>query len=105
MYWAMTITGFFAGCFRRGNGREFYILKHALCATFAAREKPCFRRETSAGQGSVIGSGGGFPDGHPFGPDRHAAFFAEFPSRGVDRRVRLAETRAATRAELESFHT
>jgi acetoin utilization protein AcuC len=47
----------------------------------------------------------GFPDGHPFGQDRHAAFYAEFSSRGLDRRVRLAETRAATRAELESFHT
>jgi acetoin utilization protein AcuC len=47
----------------------------------------------------------GFPDGHPFGPDRHAAFFAEFSARGLDKRVRLMETRAATRAELESFHT
>jgi len=47
----------------------------------------------------------GFPDGHPFGQDRHAAFFAEFSARGLDRRVRLVETRAATRAELESFHT
>ena len=47
----------------------------------------------------------GFPDGHPFGQDRHAAFFAEFSARGLDRRVRLVETRAATRAELELFHT
>jgi acetoin utilization protein AcuC len=47
----------------------------------------------------------GFGDGHPFGPDRHAAFFAEFTARGLDKRVRLAETRAATRDELESFHT
>jgi acetoin utilization protein AcuC len=47
----------------------------------------------------------GFPDGHPFGPDRHAAFLAEFSARGLDKRVRLMETRAATRAELESFHT
>jgi acetoin utilization protein AcuC len=47
----------------------------------------------------------GFGDGHPFGPDRHAAFFAEFAARGLDRRVRIMETRAATRAELESFHT
>jgi acetoin utilization protein AcuC len=46
----------------------------------------------------------GFPDGHPFGQDRHAAFFAEFAARGLDKRVRLMETRAATRAELESFH-
>jgi acetoin utilization protein AcuC len=47
----------------------------------------------------------GFPDGHPFGIDRHAAFYAEFSARGLDKRVRLAETRAATRAELQSFHT
>ncbi len=47
----------------------------------------------------------GFGDGHPFGPDRHAAFFAEFSARGLDKRVRLCETRAATRAELEYFHT
>jgi acetoin utilization protein AcuC len=47
----------------------------------------------------------GFPDGHPFGSDRHAAFYAEFSARGLDKRVRLSETRAATRAELQSFHT
>jgi acetoin utilization protein AcuC len=47
----------------------------------------------------------GFPDGHPFGLDRHAAFYAEFMARGLDKRVRLVETRAATRAELQSFHT
>ena len=47
----------------------------------------------------------GFGDGHPFGPDRHTAFFAEFTRRGLDRRVRIAETRAATREELQSFHT
>jgi acetoin utilization protein AcuC len=47
----------------------------------------------------------GFPDGHPFGPDRHAAFYAEFTARGLDKRVRLVETRAASREELQSFHT
>jgi acetoin utilization protein AcuC len=47
----------------------------------------------------------GFGDGHPFGPDRHAAFIAEFSARGLDKRVRLIETRAATREELQSFHT
>jgi acetoin utilization protein AcuC len=47
----------------------------------------------------------GFGEGHPFGPDRHAAFFAEFAARGLDKQVRIMETRAATRAELESFHT
>jgi acetoin utilization protein AcuC len=47
----------------------------------------------------------GFGDGHPFGPDRHAAFLAEFAARGLDKRVRIMETRAATREELLSFHT
>ena len=47
----------------------------------------------------------GFPDGHPFGLDRHAAFYAEFTARGLDKRVRLVETRAASREELQSFHT
>jgi acetoin utilization protein AcuC len=47
----------------------------------------------------------GFGDGHPFGPDRHAAFMGEFASRGLDRQVRVVETRAATRDELEAFHT
>src|SRR3954451_9480769 len=47
----------------------------------------------------------GFGDGHPFGPDRHAAFLAEFNARGLDKQVRTMETRAASRDELESFHT
>jgi acetoin utilization protein AcuC len=47
----------------------------------------------------------GFGDGHPFGPDRHAAFMHEFAARGLDHRVRVLDARAATRAELETFHT
>jgi acetoin utilization protein AcuC len=47
----------------------------------------------------------GFPNGHPFGSDRHAAFYAEFAARGIDKQVRIMETRAATREELQSFHT
>ena len=47
----------------------------------------------------------GFPDGHPFGPDRHDAFMAELdrsPKAGsvVKRRARLAR-----REEIEYFHT
>ena len=37
----------------------------------------------------------GFGDGHPFGPDRHAAFVREFGQRGLDRRVRVLEPRDA----------
>ncbi len=47
----------------------------------------------------------GFGDGHPFGTDRHAAFYREFESRGLDRQVRLLPTRAASREDLLSFHT
>ncbi len=47
----------------------------------------------------------GFPDGHPFGPDRHDAFIGTLErSPAVDRLTRRA-ARAATRAELEYFHT
>ena len=47
----------------------------------------------------------GFGDGHPFGPDRHAAFVREFEARGLDRRVRILEPREATHEELIAFHT
>lgn len=47
----------------------------------------------------------GFGEGHPFGLDRHAAFMREFETRGLDRRVRMAEPRAATDEELLAFHT
>jgi acetoin utilization protein AcuC len=47
----------------------------------------------------------GFGDGHPFGPDRHAAFLREFEARGLHRRSQLLEPRDATEEELLSFHT
>lgn len=47
----------------------------------------------------------GFGQGHPFGPDRWAAFMREFERRGLDARCQLGATRRATRAELELFHT
>ena len=47
----------------------------------------------------------GFGDGHPFGPDRHAAFLREFESRGLHRRVQVLEPRDASLEELLSFHT
>jgi len=47
----------------------------------------------------------GFGDGHPFGPDRLAAFVREFEARGLDRRVRLLEPRSATDDELRAFHS
>jgi acetoin utilization protein AcuC len=46
----------------------------------------------------------GFPDGHPFGPDRHDVFWRELVGSGLDRRVVQLAPRRATRAELELFH-
>src|SRR5579864_7401150 len=47
----------------------------------------------------------GFADGHPFGPDRHAAFVRELEQRGLPRQVVTLEPRDATSAELQLFHT
>jgi len=47
----------------------------------------------------------GFGGGHPFGPDRHAAFVREFAARGLDRRVTVLEPRSASDEELRAFHT
>jgi acetoin utilization protein AcuC len=47
----------------------------------------------------------GFGEGHPFGPDRLAAFLREFSARGLPQRVTQLEPRAASDAELGSFHT
>jgi acetoin utilization protein AcuC len=46
----------------------------------------------------------GFPDGHPFGPDRHDAFWRELVAGGLDQLVLLLAPRRASRAELELFH-
>jgi acetoin utilization protein AcuC len=47
----------------------------------------------------------GFGDGHPFGPDRLAAFVREFSARGLPQRVAVLEPRNATEQELRSFHS
>lgn len=47
----------------------------------------------------------GFGEGHPFGTDRHGAFYREFEARGLDRLTEVQETRAATDQELLAFHT
>jgi acetoin utilization protein AcuC len=46
----------------------------------------------------------GFPEGHPFGPDRHGAFLREFQQRGLDARVQVLEPRDALIGELQLFH-
>jgi acetoin utilization protein AcuC len=47
----------------------------------------------------------GFGDGHPFGPDRLAAFMREFSARGLPQRVTVLEPRGASDQELRSFHS
>ena len=46
-----------------------------------------------------------FGDGHPFGPDRLAAFMREYEARGLDRRVQVLEPRTASEEELRAFHS
>ncbi|MEE8118573.1 MAG: acetoin utilization protein AcuC [Gammaproteobacteria bacterium] len=47
----------------------------------------------------------GFGDGHPFGPDRQAAFIAEFESRELHTRCQLLDPVAVDTKVLECFHT
>ena len=47
----------------------------------------------------------GFPNGHPFGPDRHGAFMARLEQSPVAAKLVRKSARQATRAELEYFHT
>jgi acetoin utilization protein AcuC len=47
----------------------------------------------------------GFPDGHPFGPDRYGAFMTELERSSVAPSLVRKPPRLATRAELEYFHT
>ncbi|HYC45821.1 MAG TPA: hypothetical protein VED01_10085 [Burkholderiales bacterium] len=46
----------------------------------------------------------GFPNGHPFGPDRQDAFWREADKQGLPKRVSLQGSRAATHEEIERFH-
>jgi acetoin utilization protein AcuC len=47
----------------------------------------------------------GFPDGHPFGPDRHAAFMAEVERSPAFGELEILEPGAATRSTIEQFHS
>ncbi len=47
----------------------------------------------------------GFPNGHPFGPDRMAAFQGEFRARGLASRCLAGSSRLATDEELLLFHS
>ena len=47
----------------------------------------------------------GFGEGHPFGPDRLAAFWTEAQAQGLDRQLIQCLPGSATRELLECFHT
>ncbi len=47
----------------------------------------------------------GFGEGHPFGPDRQAAFQRAFEQRGLDRQTRVLPATAGTYEQLARFHT
>ena len=47
----------------------------------------------------------GFGEGHPFGPDRLAAFWTEAQAQGLDRQLIQCLPGSATRDLLERFHT
>jgi acetoin utilization protein AcuC len=60
--------------------------------------------EVSLYVGEALGKYG-FPNGHPFGPDRQDAFWKEAVMQGLDKRVKLREPRAAAREEIRRFHS
>src|SRR5512135_421441 len=62
------------------------------------------RTEVSLFVGDALGKYG-FPDGHPFGPDRQDAFWQEAVTQKLDRQVELRGPREAARDEIERFHT
>lgn len=47
----------------------------------------------------------GFPAGHPLGVDRQGSFLREAASQGLLDRVSMQASRAATRGEMERFHS
>ena len=61
------------------------------------------RRDTLLVAGDKIARYG-FGEGHPFGLDRHDVFIRELKAEELESEVNVEEPRAATRAELETFH-
>ena len=47
----------------------------------------------------------GFPNGHPFGPDRQEAFWKEALKQGLDKRAAITDPRVASMEEIHRFHT
>jgi acetoin utilization protein AcuC len=69
-----------------------------------------FGSERPAGEPMIVITGPeiaayGFPNGHPFGTDRHDAFVAELARSPAAARVEHRRAREATREEIQYFHT
>ena len=47
----------------------------------------------------------GFPNGHPFGPDRQDAFWKEAVKQGLDKRAAITDPHRAKAEEIHRFHT
>lgn len=62
------------------------------------------KSEVSLYVGETLGKYG-FPNGHPFGPDRQDAFWKEAVKQDLNRSVSVCEPKPATREEIERFHT
>ncbi len=60
-------------------------------------------REVQLYVGDALGRYG-FPNGHPFGPDRQDAFWQEALRQKLPGRVEMREPRIAKRDEIERFH-
>ena len=68
------------------------------------------KKELPVSEGVIVVCGAGldsygFPDGHPFGPDRHDAFIAELDRSPRSEQIIRRPPRLATREEVEYFHT
>ena len=61
------------------------------------------KKEVALYVGEALGKYG-FPNGHPFGPDRQDAFWKETLKQGLDRQAKVTAPRPATRDEIERFH-
>lgn len=105
MYWAIRSTldgrGKWVGDYPRSGGTRD-SLKSILNAQPTAQDTRDRRVLVIADE--ALG-GYGFPDGHPFGPDRHAAFLREFRARGLPARCLSRASSLACDDDLRRFHS
>lgn len=96
-------------CVRRARLSKHRALVYARSAA-NRRGVALFRRRRKQNEVRVLAGESiadyGFGDGHPFGRDRHDVFLRSLHERDLEGRIRIDDPeRAASRAELELFHT